>query len=367
MNKRYKIGIDGSIKNYFLAESVKAFSLYYDISFDLEAKDIDFVFCVNEIRKPNVNPNVPIIAWIGERPTWLYLWKEFGYRMADIIFLTEKEFLDPVKQIVGHNNVYFLPLATSCTCRGRLKGEWQERISFIGNTMQKQIADIENEHIRILRLPLRRDEFFNIRLAVDEMNFNDFSFIMDDFICKSDVIKNYVEKFEKYSLFRQDAFMGYLGMCLTSVRRKQIIDNVIRKYPDMLLAPSDWAILVKANNVINEITYNNVGMSYNNCMINLNISSMHMPTSLNSRVFDVPANGGFLITDYRKGIEELFDKEELVTYHSLQELVEYINYYEMHDLDRMRITMKAQERVQKQHQYVHRVKYMMKIIRNNIL
>ena len=59
---------------------------------------------------------------------------------------------------------------------------------------------------------------------------------------------------------------------------------------------------------------------YRDCEINLNVTSIQMPTAVNQRVFDCPAAGGFLLTDAQSALASLFDlDEEVVAYSSLDE------------------------------------------------
>ncbi len=94
--------------------------------------------------------------------------------------------------------------------------------------------------------------------------------------------------------------------------------------------------------------------------INLNISSTQLHTSVNQRVFDVPLAGGFLLTDWRESLAELFDPEkELTVYHSVDELREKIDYFQKHDLERNKIITRAARRIEKEHLLEHRIQKML--------
>ena len=98
--------------------------------------------------------------------------------------------------------------------------------------------------------------------------------------------------------------------------------------------------------------------------INLNISSTQLHTSVNQRVFDVPLSGGFLLTDWRESLAELFDPEkELVVYNSEEELKDKIDYYKNHDTERNKITTRAAERVEKEHLLEHRIQKMLELMK----
>ncbi|MDB5037268.1 MAG: CgeB family protein [Bacteriovoracaceae bacterium] len=70
------------------------------------------------------------------------------------------------------------------------------------------------------------------------------------------------------------------------------------------------------------------------------------------------ACGGFPITDYREAIHEIFEKDELICFHSIEEAEDLITYYLKHDEERKKISQKGQARVFNSHTYSHRVRTM---------
>jgi spore maturation protein CgeB len=93
---------------------------------------------------------------------------------------------------------------------------------------------------------------------------------------------------------------------------------------------------------------------YSSISVNLNITSSQMSTAVNQRVFDIPVSGNFLITDYQKDLDELFDKDEIVVYRSNEELAELYLRYRNDEHSRRRITQRARERILSEHTYIHR-------------
>jgi spore maturation protein CgeB len=89
--------------------------------------------------------------------------------------------------------------------------------------------------------------------------------------------------------------------------------------------------------------------------VNLNLTSLQMKNGLNQRVFDVPAAGAFLLTDYREALWELFTPEEIVTYRTMEEAQEKLAYYLKYPGTRHQVATRARERVLSQHTYGHRL------------
>ncbi len=66
---------------------------------------------------------------------------------------------------------------------------------------------------------------------------------------------------------------------------------------------------------------------YQNSQINLNITSLQFDDAVINRVIDVAAVGGFILTDWRSGLEALTTVHQEICYKSIEELNEKIAYY----------------------------------------
>jgi spore maturation protein CgeB len=104
---------------------------------------------------------------------------------------------------------------------------------------------------------------------------------------------------------------------------------------------------------------------YRECEVNVNTTSIQMPTVVNQRVFDCPAAGGFLLTDAQAALGELFDVEsEVATYNSLDECVDKFRFYGKNPAERLRITTNAQARISHEHTYAHRLRHIVSIVQS---
>ena len=86
---------------------------------------------------------------------------------------------------------------------------------------------------------------------------------------------------------------------------------------------------------------------YNGSKIVLNITNWDPAryVALNQRVFDVPATGAFLLTDYSPELEEHFRLgEEIVCYRDVAELRDKARYYLAHDAEREAIARRGYEK-----------------------
>jgi spore maturation protein CgeB len=80
------------------------------------------------------------------------------------------------------------------------------------------------------------------------------------------------------------------------------------------------------------------------------------------RVFDILGAGGFLLSDYRREMVELFELgSEVVCFHSKSELLELVSYYLDRSKERDQVRMKGRERVMREHKYEDRIDVIEKI------
>ncbi len=99
---------------------------------------------------------------------------------------------------------------------------------------------------------------------------------------------------------------------------------------------------------------------YNYSKVNINITVDQGISSLNMRVFDCIASGGFLVSDYKSDFDELFDKDEVVTYKRNTELPGIVKYYLEHEDERIAMARKARKKVLAEHNYAKRVEFIVK-------
>lgn len=105
---------------------------------------------------------------------------------------------------------------------------------------------------------------------------------------------------------------------------------------------------------------------YGRCEVNLNSTSIQMATTVNQRVFDCPAAGGFLLTDAQPVLDELFDVEnEVAVYHSLEECRDSLRFFRAHPKARTEIAARARARVLAQHTYAHRLQQIAEIVKKH--
>jgi len=98
--------------------------------------------------------------------------------------------------------------------------------------------------------------------------------------------------------------------------------------------------------------------------VHLNVTAEQMPTAVNQRVWDVPAMGGFLLTDERDDLLERFeDGRDVATFGDLDEALEKARRYLAHPEERRRIAARARQKVEAEHRTLHRLREMEAVLR----
>lgn len=98
------------------------------------------------------------------------------------------------------------------------------------------------------------------------------------------------------------------------IETKKLLDK-----DDLEIYSNCWKGFLKSEQELAEV--------YNSSKINLNITTGGK-SSINYRVFEILASGGFLLTDEREDLKEFFEiSKQLETYSSIEDLIDKINFY----------------------------------------
>lgn len=100
--------------------------------------------------------------------------------------------------------------------------------------------------------------------------------------------------------------------------------------------------------------------------ISLNTVHIGEINGVNVRTFELAGSGGFQIIQWKKDLEDLFEiDKEIVTFNSLNELKEKIEYYINNDHKREQIAKAGLERAIKDHTYNKRLHQLISIVFSN--
>lgn len=146
----------------------------------------------------------------------------------------------------------------------------------------------------------------------------------------------------------------FLGRKITHLERVQTLNYISQNHTIHLYTDSKPKSMT---NIINKgyVEYGKKMAYVFKCSkINLNMTSKTIKTGLPLRIFDILGCQGFLITNFQSEIPEYFeDGVDLVTYDSLPDLEEKINYYLLHEEERLEIAKNGYEKVKNYYTFVH--------------
>lgn len=136
-------------------------------------------------------------------------------------------------------------------------------------------------------------------------------------------------------------------------------------YQLSITGDAHWAELIPGARLLGTTAYGEqLVQTYRDTAVSVNATNLQMPTTVNQRLFDVPAAGGFLITDHQAEMDDLFDVgEEMHTYRDAAELATLARHYLRHPEERAQMVARARDRVLRCHTYAHRMAQMVATMR----
>jgi spore maturation protein CgeB len=130
-----------------------------------------------------------------------------------------------------------------------------------------------------------------------------------------------------------------------------------RHWAETLPASPPWRHLPPLN------YYRDLPGFYPGSKVSLNCTSMQMKGAVNQRVFDIPACGGFVLTDRREQLSLAFDPDETACYDDPGEITDLARHYLAHPDERRRIADRARRRILAEHTYRHRLATLIEAMR----
>ncbi|KUJ96166.1 MAG: CgeB family protein [Desulfonauticus sp. 38_4375] len=112
---------------------------------------------------------------------------------------------------------------------------------------------------------------------------------------------------------------------------------------------------------------------FNASKINLNLHSSLQDQELvskgdfvNPRTFEIAGCGCFQLVDRRELLPALFSEEEVITFESLEDLKEKINYFLPREEERHEIATRARARALREHTYAHRMQTLVSFLEKKV-
>lgn len=308
---------------------------------------------------------LPLASWFVDNPHLILHQYEHPGTDNTAIFTYDAGNLDQLRD-KGFANTHYLPLATDPERFRPSLGtnppqQWKADVSFVGNSMSGPVA----KSLKDSSLPEPWEEEY--RQVAAEYGASGISSVMN-FLVESrpdwqailDGLPTRENRLALESLLTWEATRQYRLSCV-----EQIIE-----FAPLIVGDNGWIDQLGSSNDWRHIPgidyYKDLPSFYAMSKINFNCTSRQMVGAVNQRVFDAPACGGFVLTDYREQMEDLFDLEnEVVVYTTPEEIPDLIREYLADDKKRKQIAHAARERILAEHTYEIRLEKLISLMRSS--
>lgn len=304
----------------------------------------DFVFTVNmlgfdaggTLLEMLEQLSVPVLNWFVDTPFGI-LSEDVRVDYHNILSLCwERNFIQPFRNRFSKHRIEYMPYGTALTGREKLSNpDFANQISFVGSSMHYGVStwretatispSLEKEFTLYIKdslytLPKMLEDFFR-EFRVDDRLQQTFFYFLGSKLYRENMVKC-LSPGGNFAVYGDDGW------------RKSGINN-LKLFPSL-----DY--------------YRETPQLFYNSKININITSPQMATAVNQRVFDIPAAGGFLLTDFRSDLQEIFG-DGFTSFSSTEELKDLGAYYLRHDSVRSCLAAEMQSYVLANHRYANRL------------
>ncbi|MCF6286814.1 MAG: glycosyltransferase [Candidatus Hydrogenedentes bacterium] len=285
---------------------------------------------------------MPYVSWFTDTPRMI-LFNRTMYVSEYAVAATWEKAYAPHLEAYGFSHVHYMPLATDPTIfNGSPPNDFDRDLAFVGNSMLVQLGEALEAHRDLPQVVAAVEAALNEGRVTKVAYTEGVSGIIGEALYDS---LNESQRRNAELLINYEA---------TSQQRVNLVNYLI---PMGIEARGDGSWQRILSDYESNLGYfDDLAPFYRSTAINLNNTSLQMRDAVNQRVFDCPAAGGFLITDNQPDLHDLFDVEnEVVTYESLPELGDKIQYYLKRPEERAAIVGRARAHVLAEHTHRHRL------------
>ncbi len=253
----------------------------------------------------------------------------------------------------GVKRCFHLPLGVNARVFGKTAAGSGDEVSFVGS-INARLLDCELPCAGELRLVQKR--FLELKAQQPCVPFED---LLVQAACSSGVLP------PAFETFRGSAgYARFVGDLLAQADARYRLAAIRSVQSIRVFGNEDWLRLLPPSVFAGEIGYGrDLADVYHSSGINLNLTNSHLQTAVNQRVFDCPAAGGFLLSDYRADLEQFFEPHrEIIFFRTLDEMADLIAKYRAEPHARQKIAQAARQRVLAEHTWDCRMRTMLNML-----
>ena len=298
------------------------------------------------------NPQLILQYYAKQRSPWLTL---FTWDTDNIALLREQ----------GFEHVHYLPLGTNPERfhpqnRMRAPQAWRCDVSFVGNSMRIKTG-MRLKAGRFPRAVLRR-----VREVAHQFRTS------PERSVRTLLAQHFPEVCAWFHALPCDEdrliYEATITWLATGMYRADCVRQLLPFHP-RIVGDAGWQVEFRHEaappEFIHELSYyDELPLFYVSSTINFNATSQQMKGAVNQRIFDVPASGAFVLTDWREQLPPLLEPgREIIAYRSPEEIPELTRYYLTHDTARQAITAAGRTRILAEHTWSRRMQTLLRTMR----
>lgn len=355
------------IKNplYIKKLSTKLLSNHYDFVFS--ANYLPFVSMACNIHK------IRYISWVADSPCF-ELNSHTITNPINHIFMFDRELYNRYKN-VSPNTIYFLPLGCNVeridqiTVSEQETLKYQSDVSFVGSLYTNRsrfssilLSDYWNGYFNGIiesQLKIYGYNFLEEVITQEAIDAFTSSGIFDDYLSQ-----NTRDNLYHFNINLKSTIIdNFIGMECSKRERHLIVNKLSEEFHFYLYSNEDTSSMPLVHNMGTVEPFEEAFKIYKSTKVNLNITSKTIKTGLPLRIFDILGAGGFLITNYQSELSVFFEiGTDLVVYENINDLVDKISYYLLHEEERYEIAQNGYAKVKTKYQFISQIYKMMQII-----
>lgn len=302
---------------------------------------------------------LPLASWFVDNPHLIIHLYSRCISPWTALFTWDADNVESLRA-AGFPHVAYLPLGTdpqrfNPQAAAAAPATWRSEVSFVGNSMIYKVgARLKKGRFpRALLLPFYRCAA--AFMASDTRSVADF--------LREDMPEVYAQYMALPDNEARLAYETALTWQATRLYRNGCVRELLPFSP-LIVGDGGWNIEfrhdVRKPRLLPSITYyTDLPRFYPCSVINFNCTSKQMKGAVNQRIFDAPATGAFVLTDWRPQMDALFEPHEIACYRDKEEIPDLVRYYLDHPRERQAVALAGRKRVLRCHTWAHRLKDML--------
>lgn len=350
---------------------------HYDEDKEFEAKlaeiiqreGCDMVFTVNYFALVTTvckRLQIPYVVWTCDNPL-ISMYHKNVFASCNYFFTFDQtNYLE--FQGMGVKHIWYLPLAVNTKRLDYLIEQsddlpaYANEIAFVGSLYERNSYDRLRQ-----RLPEYLRGYFDAAIWAQQC-------VNGGNILEEMLTVNILEQLQQYFQLEKskDSFSDLglifsttvLGFKTAAEQRYRALLELSKKYDVTIYSNSNTSELHRVRYGGSLDYWSEMPKVFSSTKINLNFTIPNIKSGLPLRIWDVLGCKGFLMTNFQAEIPYYFkNKEDLVCFESVEELVELVGYYLTHEEERRQIAENGYKKVCKHHTYEQRILDMMKVVK----